>query len=79
MLFAYPLTKLLEILWMNQHGSFSSYCHVGFCVIFKEVIQVNKRFLPALEGLWWAIVLFFKRSPFVFHVLPVATTIWRIF
>jgi hypothetical protein len=37
-LFVYALFKLLEIQWTNQHGSFSSCCHISVCVIFEEVI-----------------------------------------
>jgi hypothetical protein len=55
--FRLPLTKLFEIQWIDQHGSFSSYCHVGVCTIFEEVIQVSKRFLFALRSLWWMIGL----------------------
>jgi hypothetical protein len=35
--FVYPLIELLEIQWMNQHGSFFSCCH-GVYVIFKKVV-----------------------------------------
>lgn len=37
-LFVYPLLKLLEIQWTNKHGSFSSCCHIGVCIIFEEFI-----------------------------------------
>lgn len=66
-LFAYLLTKLLEIQWTNQHGSFSSYCHIGVCIIFKEVVQISERFLPTLGSFWRAFNLLFKRSPPIFH------------
>jgi len=36
--FTYVSIELLKILWTNQHGSLSSYCHVGVCTILKEVI-----------------------------------------
>jgi hypothetical protein len=72
-LFTYPLTKLLKIRWTNQHNSLSSCCHVGVYIIIEEVVQVSKRFLPASEGLWYAISLLFKRSPLVFHMLPIPT------
>jgi hypothetical protein len=32
-----------------------------------------------LGGLWWVIVIFFRRSPFVLHVLLVPTVHWTIF
>jgi hypothetical protein len=57
-LFIYPLTELLEIRWTNQHCSFSLCCHIGVCVILKEVVHVNERFLPPLWNLWWVISLF---------------------
>ncbi len=76
--FIYPSTELFKIRWMSQHGSFSSYCHIGVCAILTEVVQVNKRFLPILGGLWWVIGLLFKRNLLVFHVLRVATTLWTI-
>jgi hypothetical protein len=38
MIFTYPLTKLFEIQWTSQHGTFSFYCHIGVCDIFEEVI-----------------------------------------
>lgn len=37
-LFPYPLIELLEIRWMSQHGSFSSYCHVGVYITLEKVI-----------------------------------------
>ncbi len=44
-IFNYPLIELLKIQWMSKHGSFSSCCLVGVCVILEKVVQVNKRFL----------------------------------
>jgi hypothetical protein len=78
-LFTYPLTELLEIQWMNKHGSFSSYCFVGVCAILEEVIQVSKRFLLALWRSWWVINLLFKKSPLMLHVFLVPTIHWMIF
>ncbi len=77
--FVYPLFELLEIQWMNQHGFFSSCCHIGVCVIFEEVIQVNERFLHALRGLWQMSSLFFRRNPFMPHMLPIPIIHWTIF
>jgi hypothetical protein len=74
--FAYPLTKLLEIQWTNQHGSFSSCC---VYIILKEIILVSEMYLPTLGGLWQATGFLFKRRPFVFHVLSIPTIKWKIF
>ncbi len=63
--------------WISMIFFFSCY-HVGVCVIFKKVAQINKRFLLTLEGFWPTISLFFKRSPFVSLVFPIPTTIWMI-
>ncbi len=68
MLFIYPFTKLFKIQSMNQHGFFSSYCHIGVCILLKEVVQVSKRFLLPLRGSWRVIGFFFRRSLFVLHV-----------
>ncbi len=76
--FAYLLTELLEIQWMNQHGSLSSYHHIGVYVILEEVIQFSKRFLLALGGLWRVTSLLFKRNPLMHHMLPIPTTHWTI-
>jgi hypothetical protein len=38
MIFTYHLTKLFEIQWTSQHGSFSSCCHVVVYNILEEVI-----------------------------------------
>ncbi len=85
MLFIYPLTKLLEIWWMSKHGSFSSCCHIGVCAIFEEIVQVNERFLPTLEGLWWTIGLLLRRVllcltcslfPFFFGQLFNHSSLW---
>jgi hypothetical protein len=51
-LFAYPSIELLKIRWTNQHSSFFSCCHIGVYTIIEEVVQVSKRFLPTLKGLW---------------------------
>jgi hypothetical protein len=74
MFFIYPLTKLFEIRWTNQHGSFFSCCHIGVCVILEEVVQISKKFLPTLRGLWWVTNLFFRRSLLMLLVLPISTT-----
>ncbi len=73
-LFAYPLIKLLEIQWISQHGSFSSYCLVGVCAILKEVVQANDKFLPALRDLWWATIFLFRKSFFMplMFLIPIA-------
>jgi hypothetical protein len=76
--FAYPLTRLFEIQWMGQHGSFSSYCHIGVCIIFEEVVQFNERFMLILRGLWRAIDLLFKRNPLMHRVLLIPTIHWII-
>jgi hypothetical protein len=64
---------------MNQHGSFSSYCHIGVCIILKEVIQISKRFLLTLKGSWQVIGLFFKRNFLMPHMLPIPTIHWTHF
>jgi hypothetical protein len=71
-LFAYPLTRLLEIQWMSQYGCFSSYYHIGVCTIFEEIIQFNERFVPTLKSLWRATDLLFKRN------LLIPTVHWMI-
>jgi hypothetical protein len=63
---------------MDQHGSLSSYHHVDVYVIFEEIIQLIKRFLPALGGLWGVISLLFRRSPLVPCVLSIPTIHWTI-
>jgi len=78
MVFIYPFTKLLKIQSMSQHGSFSSYCHIGVCVILKEVGQISERFLLALRGLWQVIGLVFRRSFLVPHMLPIPVIHWMI-
>jgi hypothetical protein len=77
-LFIYPFTELFKSQSMNQRGSFSSYCHIGVCIILKEVIQVSKRFLLTLRGSWRVIDLFFRKSLLVPHVLPIPTVHWTI-
>lgn len=62
--FAYPLTKLFKIQWMNQHGSFSSSCYINVCVILKEVVQVNEKILLALKSLWQTIGVFFQKESY---------------
>ncbi len=69
-LFIYLLTKLLKIQWMNQHDSFFSCYHIGVCIIFKKIVQVNERFMPALGGLWRAIGLLFKKIISCFTCFP---------
>jgi hypothetical protein len=58
MLFANPVIELLEIPWMNQHGSFFS-CYHGVCVIFEEVVRVNKKVFTRLRkfmtGNWYSL------------------------
>jgi hypothetical protein len=78
MFFIYPFIELLKIQSMNQHSSFSSYCHISVCAIIKEVIQVSERFLLALRGSWWVISLFFTRSLLVPHVVPIPIVHWMI-
>jgi hypothetical protein len=70
-LLVYPLPKFFKIRWTNQHAYFSFCYHVGVCAVLEEVIQVSKRFLPTLRGLWWMIGFLFNRSPFMPHVLCV--------
>ncbi len=64
---------------MNQHGSFSVCCPVGVYVILEGVIQVIKKFLFALGGLWRVIGLLFKRSLIMPHVCLIFTTHGKIF
>jgi hypothetical protein len=76
--FTYPLIELLETWQMNQHGSFSSCCPIGVCIILEGVVQVIKKFLLTLGGLWRATGLLFKRSLLVPHVCPILTTHGKI-
>ncbi len=76
--FAYLLTKLFKIQWMNQHGFISSSCYMSVCVILKKVFQVNERILLILNRFWQAIGFFFKRSLFASHMFLVPTTHWMI-
>jgi hypothetical protein len=48
------------------------------CAIFKEIIQVNKRFMFALGSFWRMFSLLFKRSFHVPHVRPILTTHGKI-
>jgi hypothetical protein len=66
--FTYFLTELFEIQWTNQHGSFFSCCHVGVCAILEEVVQISKRFMPALKGLCRTTNLLFKKSIIVLQM-----------
>jgi hypothetical protein len=74
----YLLIRLFEIQWMSQHGSFSSYYHIGVCIIFEEVVHFNERFMPTLGGLWRATDLLFKRNPLMHCVFLVPTIHWMI-
>jgi hypothetical protein len=64
---------------MSWHGFFSSYCHVGGCTIFKEVIQVIERFLLILGSLCRTTSLFFMKSLVMLHVCPILTPHGKIF
>jgi len=76
---AYPFTKLFKIQWTNKHGSFSSCCDVGVCVILKEVIQVNKRFMCFKRFIVCNSNFLFGRNPPMLHLLLVPIIHWTIF
>jgi hypothetical protein len=63
MFFIYPLTKLLEIRWTKQHGSFFSCCHDGVCIILEEVMRIVRGFCPPKE-VYGKRLIFFSRRVF---------------
>lgn len=88
-LFFYPLIDFFKTQQTNLHGSFSSCCFIGVCVIlkkvvlvieklfFKVVIIIEKFFLTS-RGLWQTIDLFFKRNLHMPYVPLIFTTHGKI-